>query len=326
MRKFRIATLIAAMMFTIWGVAAQEQQPAPAADKATEQTTEQTATAEQAEEQVDEPQFPDDAQMMDYRRPKQYIIRDVKVQGIKYLDPNILAATSGIVKGDKAYIPGNYIKQAETRLWSQRYFSDVKIGAEIDGDSVDLVIMLKERPRVFRWLFEGIGRAQASDITDKLKLKRNGELSDYVLDKNTKLIKEYYAEKGFRNAEVSTRIENDSVLQNAVNVIFVIKKNPRVKIGEIVFTGNDSFKEKRLRRAMKKTHQKSINFFVSSKLNEEEYENDKINVVDFYNSKGYRNATILKDSIYPINEKRIGIKIDLSEGNKYYYRNISVTG
>ena len=91
------------MMFTIWGVAAQEQQPALAADKATEQTTEQTATAEQAEEQVDEPQFPDDAQMMDYRRPKQYIIRDVKVQGIKYLDPNILAATSGIVKGDKAF-------------------------------------------------------------------------------------------------------------------------------------------------------------------------------------------------------------------------------
>lgn len=326
MRKFRIASLVAAMMFAIWGVKAQEQQPTPAAE-ATKQVTEQTtATAEQAEEQADEPQFPEDAQMMDYRRPKQYVIRDVKVQGIKYLDPNILIATSGIVRGDSAYIPGNYIKQAEARLWSQRYFSDVKIGAEIAGDSVDLVIMLQERPRVFRWLFEGIGRAQASDILDKLKLKRNGELSDYILDKNTKLIKEYYAEKGFRNAEVTTRIVNDSVVKNAVNVTFVIKKNPRVKIGEIVFSGNDSFKEKRLRRAMKKTHQKSINFFVSSKLNEEEYENDKINVIDFYNSKGYRNATILSDSIYPINEKRIGIKIDLSEGNKYYYRNISWVG
>ena len=83
MRKFRIASLVAAMMFAIWGVKAQEQQPTPAAE-ATKQVTEQTtATAEQAEEQVDEPQFPEDAQMMDYRRPKQYVIRDVKVQGRK---------------------------------------------------------------------------------------------------------------------------------------------------------------------------------------------------------------------------------------------------
>ena len=304
------------MMFAIWGAAAQEQP----------QATQPAPIVEDSTEQVVGPLFPEDAQMMDYRRPKQYIVRDVKVQGVKYLDPVILAATSGIVKGDSAYIPGNYIKQAEARLWSQRYFSDVKIGAEIDGNYVDLVIMLKERPRVFRWLFEGIGRAQASDILDKLKLKRNGELSDYILDKNKRLIKEYYAEKGFRNAEVDVRIENDTTVNNAVNVTFVIKKNPRVKIGEIVFEGNESFEDKRLRRAMKKTHQKSINFFVSSKLNDEEYENDKINVVDFYNSRGYRNATILKDSIYPINEKRIGIKIDLSEGNKYFYRNISWVG
>ena len=304
------------MMFAIWGAAAQEQP----------QATQPAPIAEDSTEQVVGPLFPEDAQMMDYRRPKQYIVRDVKVQGVKYLDPVILAATSGIVKGDSAYIPGNYIKQAEARLWSQRYFSDVKIGAEIDGNYVDLVIMLKERPRVFRWLFEGIGRAQASDILDKLKLKRNGELSDYILDKNKRLIKEYYAEKGFRNAEVDVRIDNDTTVNNAVNVTFIIKKNSRVRIGEIVFEGNESFEDKRLRRAMKKTHQKSINFFVSSKLNDEEYENDKINVVDFYNSRGYRNATILKDSIYPINEKRIGIKIDLSEGNKYFYRNISWVG
>ena len=304
------------MMFAIWGAAAQEQP----------QATQPAPIVEDSIEQVVGPLFPEDAQMMDYRRPKQYIVRDVKVQGVKYLDPVILAATSGIVKGDSAYIPGNYIKQAEARLWSQRYFSDVKIGAEIDGNYVDLVIMLKERPRVFRWLFEGIGRAQASDILDKLKLKRNGELSDYILDKNKRLIKEYYAEKGFRNAEVDVRIDNDTTVNNAVNVTFIIKKNSRVRIGEIVFEGNESFEDKRLRRAMKKTHQKSINFFVSSKLNDEEYENDKINVVDFYNSRGYRNATILKDSIYPINEKRIGIKIDLSEGNKYFYRNISWVG
>ena len=49
-------------------------------------------------------------------------------------------------------------------------------------------------------------------------------------------------------------------------------------------------------------------------------------MIDFYNSRGYRNATIISDSIYDINEKRIGITIDVSEGNKYYYRNITWVG
>ena len=99
MRKFRIASLVAAMMFTIWGLKAQEPQPvaAPIAEEATEQVTEQTtATEEGVDEQIEEPKFPEDAPMLDYRRPKRYIIRDIKVQGIKYLDPNILAATSGL--------------------------------------------------------------------------------------------------------------------------------------------------------------------------------------------------------------------------------------
>mgnify|MGYP000382269119 CR=1 FL=1 len=187
---------------------------------------------------------------------------------------------------------------------------------------------MRERPRVYRWLFEGegVGKGRQKDIIEKLQLKTGGELSDYVIDKNTKLIKKYFAEKAFRNAEVSVRIENDPVIQNAVNVTFVIDRKRKVKIGKINFHGNEQFKDKRLRRTFKKTHQKSINFFKSSKLKEDDYETDKENLIDFYNSKGYRNFTILSDSIYPINDKRLGIDLEVSEGNKYYIRNVSWVG
>jgi len=106
-----------------------------------------------------------------------------------------------------------------------------------------------------------------------------------------------------------------------VNVTFVIDRKRKVKIGKINFHGNEQFKDKRLRRTFKKTHQKSINFFKSSKLKEDDYETDKENLIDFYNSKGYRNFTILSDSIYPINDRRLGIDLSVSEGNKYYIRN-----
>ena len=96
-----------------------------------------------------------EAPIMDYNSPKRYIINKIKVNGVKYYDTDILTASSGLQKGDTVYLPGNYISEAINRLWSQRYFSDVKIVAEPVGDSVNLEIYLKERPRVYRWLFDG---------------------------------------------------------------------------------------------------------------------------------------------------------------------------
>ena len=147
-----------------------------------------------------------------------------------------------------------------------------------------------------------------------------------MIDKNSKLIHKYYADKGFRNAEVSVRIDNDSILKQAVNVTFIVDRKRKIKIGEINFTGNEEFSDKRLRRTFKKTHQKSLNFFRGAKFNEEDFENDKELLLDFYNSKGFRNANIVADSIYAINDKRMGITLDISEGNKYYIRNVSWIG
>ena len=275
-----------------------------------------------------ETSFPEDAPIFKSTGdPKLYYIRKINVHGVKYLNPDVLKSSAGLIEGDSIYLPSNFISNAITRFWSQRFFSDVKIGAEIEGDSLDLEVFLKERPRVYNWAFEGITKGKQKDLLEKLKLKRGSELSDYVIDKNKKLIRDYWAEKGFRNAEVDVRIDNDTLRPGqAVNVTFLIDRKEKVKIGRIDFIGNTQFTDKRLRRTFKKTHQKSINFFKGTKLNESDYAADKELLIDFYNSKGYRNATIIRDSIYPINEKRLGIDLELSEGNKYYIRNVSWVG
>ncbi len=271
--------------------------------------------------------FPEDAPVLrSDGTPRLYHIRRIDVHGVKYLNPEILKSSAGLITGDSVYLPSDFIANAITRLWSQRFFSDVKIGAEIEGDSLDLQVFLKERPRVLDWDFEGVSKGKKKDLLEKLKLRRGSELSDYVIDKNIKLIKAYWAEKGFRNTEVDVRIDNDSVRPQAVKVTFLIDRKQRIKIGKINFSGNEQFPDKRLRRTFKKTHQKSINFLRSTKLNENDFEDDKELLIDFYNARGYRNATIVRDSVYPIDEKRLGIDIELSEGNKYYIRNVSWVG
>ena len=305
----KIFTAAAALVLCCSNIFAQEQNP------------QDTTAAPKPAISENAPMFRSEGE------PRLYYIRDVNVHGVQYLNPEILKSSAGLIAGDSVYLPSNFISNAISRLWSQRFFSDVKIGAEIEGDSLDLEVFLKERPRVYNWEFEGISKGKKKDLLEKLKLKRGSELSDYVIDKNKKLIHNYWAEKGFRNTEVDVRIDNDTLRPGqAVTVTFLINRKEKVKIGKINFVGNEQFNDKRLRRTFKKTHQKSINFFKGTKLNENDYEADKELLIDFYNSRGYRNATIIRDSIYPINEKRLGIDLEVSEGNKYYIRNVSWVG
>ena len=331
----QIVAVVAALLLMA-GFASAQTQDTVRVDK-TDREAEQSLKEQNADkQQQDEDEEEDDGSHFDRNAPVMsaeaephlYYIRKVNVYGIRFRDKNLLLSTSGLIPGDSLYLPSTFISDAITRLWNQRYFSDVEIGAEIEGDSIDLNVFLQERPRVRSWSFEGehIGRSKQKDLMDELKLKAGTELSDYVIDKNEKLIKKHFISKGFRNVEVSTRIENDSIRQNMVNVTFRIDRNEKVRVGSITFSGNTQFKERRLRRTFKKTHQKSINFFQNTKLNEEDYKEDKNLLIDFYNSQGYRNATILSDSVYAINPERIGIHIDLSEGDKFYIRNIKWIG
>ena len=258
---------------------------------------------------------------------KLYYIRKINLHGVKYLNHDILKSSAGLQEGDSIYLPSKFISNAMQRLWAPRYFSDIQIGATIEGDSLDLEVFLKERPRILSWNITGVSNSKSKDLKEEvLKLRRNTELSDYVIDKNVKLIKEHYAEKGFLTCEVDVRITNDTIYEQCVNVTFDIDRGPKVRVGAINFDGNENFEDRRLRRTFKKTHQKSIFFFQNRKLIEDDYEADKEYLLDFYNSQGYRNATILSDSIYYIDDQTLGIDIKVSEGNKYYIRNINWVG
>ena len=271
--------------------------------------------------------MPKNAPYFDESDNRPYILRKVNIHGVKHINHDIIRSSSGLVAGDSIYLSGSFIQNAMMRLWSQRYFEDIQIGATIDGDSVDLEVMLRERPRVMNWAVTGVPKGKSKDLVDEvLKLKRGHELSDHIIDRNIKLIKEHFGEKGFLDCEVEVKIEPDTVIKQAVNVTFDVDKKQRVRIGEIIFGGNEAFPDKRLARTFKKTHKVSPWFWQKTKFNEKDYEEDKELLLDFYNSKGYRNANILSDSVYRLNEKRLGIHVDLAEGNKYYIRNINWIG
>ncbi len=266
--------------------------------------------------------------VVDYNQPKDYIIGGIKVSGIKFLRPDQILSYTGYSVGDSIRIPSEEVSSMIKRIWMQRWFSDVALYIDYTvKDTAYLNLYLQERPRVSRWDFDGVKNAEKTDLNEKLKLRRGSELSDYIINSTSEIIRKFFVEKGFLQTEVSIRQEMDSTINNAVKVTFVVDRKSKVKIKKIIFEGNDNVKGSKLAGKMKKTKDmRLLNFFSSKKFNEKEYDNDKKLMLEAYSERGYRDAKIVKDSIYYIEPGRMGIKFTIDEGKKYYFRNITWTG
>ncbi|HVY75571.1 MAG TPA: POTRA domain-containing protein [Puia sp.] len=62
--------------------------------------------------------------------------------------------------------------------------------------------------------------------------------------------------------------------------------------------------------------------FSSAKFNDKKYDADKDKVISYYNSLGYRDATIVSDTTYYNSKNQLNIGIKVDEGRKYYFGNV----
>ena len=267
---------------------------------------------------------------VDYNRPVKYKVGGISVKGNNYFSENQIIQLTGLEKGMEITVPSDELSGIVRRLWLQRYFEDVSMEIDhlsADRDSAFLNIVIIERPRVSRWSFTGVKSGEKKDLQERLNLRRGGEFSDYVEKTSSDIIKKYFAEKGFLDCQVKAEVVKDTIIKQAIRVNFAIDRGIKVKVQDINFIGNEHLKEYKLARSMKKTKsRKFYNFFHTKKFDPKEYPNDKKTLISAFNEAGYRDARIVKDSIYTIEPGRLGIDITVEEGDKYYFRDITWTG
>ncbi len=267
---------------------------------------------------------------VDYNNPKKYIVGGVRVEGNQYFSPDQILQITALQKGMEVTVPSEELSNIVTRLWAQRFFEDVAVSIDSlapTRDTAFFKVSIVERPRVSRWVYSGVKSSEQKDLEERLNLRRGGEFSEYVAKTATDIIKRYYKEKGFHNVKVDVNTKRDTVIKSAIRVQFAVDKGEKVKIKKITFNGADHVKEGKLVRSMKKTKDmRFINFFSAKKFQEKEYENDKRQLLTVFNEAGYRDARIVKDTMYYIEPNRLQIDFDIDEGKKYYFRNITWTG
>ena len=267
--------------------------------------------------------------------PKTYKLAGLTVTGIEGYEDYVLTGISGLTVGQELEVPGTAITDAVKRYWKHGLFSDVSISADsIVGDNIYLKIHLAPRPRISTINYNGLKKTEREDMEKKLGLLKGGQITPNMIDRAKILAKKYFEDKGYKNAEVFIRQRDDVAAKNQVILDIDVDKKEKLKVRTITIDGDNQLGEKKIKGtlfskgAFAKTHEagKLSNLLKSKKFTPERWAEDKKNLITKYNEYGYRDAVILKDSVWNVDPKHVDIYVKVDEGKKYYIRNIKWVG
>ena len=301
-----------------------------------------------------------------YSSPKTYEIGGITVEGAENLDEGAIRLLSGLNVGDKIDVPGEETSEALKKLWKQDLFSDVQLLSQrIEGNKIFLIIKITERSRLSRFKFSGVSKSEADDLREKINLYKEKIVTENLVISTQNKVYSFYEDKGFRSAKVVVTQEVDSLFRNHVMLTIDVDKHKKVKIRNINVQGNSHFSDSRVRASFKETKEKTffkpfldldtlsknvsrnlfsdirsipnhllqyvqnhikLRIFKSSKYLQDNFETDKESLIARYNQKGYRDARVLLDSVYNDGYSSVSIDMKLSEGNRYYFRDIKWIG
>jgi len=265
---------------------------------------------------------------IDYDLPKAYEVGQISVTGTFNSDANALIGVTGLKSGSKINIPGPEIQKAIRALWNLKLFTQVEIiQARVTDNIVDLEIRLLERPRLARYSYTGIKKLYHEDLNEKLKrfINRNDVVTENKKQTAVNEIKQFFKDKGFYDVDVKVLEKRDTKMRNGLVLEFDVSPNDRVKIDQIIFEGNQLVSDKKLRGKLSETKQKG-KIFGKSKLVKEDLEKDKVKVIQYYNTVGFRDARFVRDSIWRNEDGTLNLKLVVEEGPRFYIGDITWKG
>lgn len=263
--------------------------------------------------------------------PEEVEILGISVEGVDTESMRSFAIrSSGLTVGETVTLPGDpSISEAIRNLYKLRVFSDVKIVEERRlEDGVFLMIQLTEEPQLAEFTFSGIRKRDRRKLEEEIPLFRGTRVRPADLERSKQIIKDYFDEKGYLLAEVTAT--KSSGPENTIIVDFAVNKGEKVRIRRVLISGNENVSNRSVRRKLKNTKPRnSIFFWRKARFDPMQYEEDKVNVINHFNSKGFYDARIVQDSVWldTFNGKPGKVvSLKIHEGPKYHVRNIEWEG
>ncbi len=261
--------------------------------------------------------------------PRTYEIAGISVEGAPNYDDYLILGYAGLKVGDRVAIPGDDITNAVKRLMRQTLFAQASIVLEKTvGDKAWIKIVLRTQPRIAEVKYIGAKKGEIKDLQDRLQLVKGNQITQNIVNRIESIVEQFYKDKGFGNATCKVRLREDLSNKNEMFVDIVIDKHSKVKVHKIYINGNEVLSDRTIKRTMKKTNEKNdiLKLFSQKKFVESDYQDDLNRILDKYNEKGYRDASIVADSVVPYDDSKVDVYIDVNEGKQYYIKDINWVG
>ena len=212
-------------------------------------------------------------------------------------------------------------------LYSTGQFYNIRVSVQQEADGgVNLSYIVQVKPRLTEIKIVGNAKMRTSKIRKKITTKVGQPLDEEKLFTDSQAITDYYEKEGFPGTTVKYVTDIDEVAGTGT-ATFQIIEGHKMKIAQIDFVGAAAFSQYKLRHQLKTRQHWMFSWITGSDLyKEDQFEDDKDALVDFYRSHGYLDFEI-KDVrfTYPT-PKKMDIQFFVYEGKQYRVGSISFTG
>jgi outer membrane protein insertion porin family len=231
---------------------------------------------------------------------------------------------------DPAALQRNFLN-----LWQTGLFDDIRLETDTAPSGGIIVrAVVKERPRIGAVEYRGNKELNAAKITeqlekDKIDLHVGNTLEQTLVRRAAESIKKAYSEGGFEGVTVDTTLED--LTEGDKKIVFNVSEGIKATVATVVFTGNQHFSSRRLKKQMKEVKENNVvtwirkkNLYIPSKLDE-----DLEHIKNYYQDYGYTNVAFGEPQLTTIGttkKPRVRITIPIKEGTIHHLGDVTVTG
>src|SRR5437667_12215048 len=200
--------------------------------------------------------------------------------------PDDLVRANIHVKPGDPYNPNATTDDIRT-LKATGYFYNIRVAVERTDGGVKLIYDVQGQPVTSDIRFEGNRKYSNAKLLKKVKSKIGEPLDDYKLFSDAQEIKKLYEKAGYQQTKVEPRQSINEQLGRAT-VTFEIKESPKVRIIDVEFVGAQAFSQRKLRKQLKTRRHWMFSWLTSSgRLKEDQFQEDKDKLKEFYWNAGY---------------------------------------
>ena len=203
------------------------------------------------------------------------------------------------------------------KMFDLNLFASINVDVSDVEDGVKVTFIVVEKPLIKQIDFKGNSAIKVSALKDEVTIKEKQAVDQTKLDESRNKIITYYKDKGFADIKVETYTTD--VADGKQILTFFITEGNKIKIGEVLVSGNSFFQTKKIQKVMKTRKGK---VYKEETLNKDVDELNK-----FYKERGFYNFKMNDPEIsYNPEHTKMTVKVTLSEGLRYKITAIKYTG